>query len=186
MMSLAVEFIWDGGRNWLSEGADEKQTEMICAKCAKALLSCDGLSCDALICVRFTDEEQMREINRRTRGVDAITDVLSFPAVKLKPGDKGTFKPKKSQIDVETGAVFLGDIVICVKRAAEQAVEYGHGFLREVGYLCAHSTAHLLGYDHMSEYEKALMRALEERAMALAGLEREKESRKEINAGQRI
>ncbi|MGI5900512.1 MAG: rRNA maturation RNase YbeY [Christensenellales bacterium] len=170
-MRLKIEFLWDGG-DCLPSGISEAEAEKTCEKSILALLSCDGFSHDALICLRFTSREQIREINKIMRGVDAVTDVLSFPAMKLKPGEKSGFKPRKSQIDVKTGAVFLGDIVLCIERAAEQAEEYGHGFLRETGYLCAHSTAHLLGYDHMSNGEKAMMRALEDKAMALAGLER--------------
>jgi probable rRNA maturation factor len=171
-MNLKLEFIWDGGHEWLSSGLNENKTENACEKSVRAALHCDGFSHDALICLRFVGEDQMREINRRMRGMDSVTDVLSFPAINLMPGEKSAFRPRKSQIDVESGAVFLGDIVLCVKRAAEQAEECGHSFLREVGYLCAHSTAHLLGYDHISEDERELMRALEERAMAMAGLER--------------
>ena len=169
-MRAVIEFVWDEDAKICD--IDRGKVEEICKRCVLAVLSCDGFRHDALICVEFTDGSGILEVNRRMRGVDAATDVLSFPAMNLTAGEKSGFVPKKSQMDVETGAVMLGDMVLSVEKAVEQAVEFGHSVQREVGYLCAHSMAHLLGYDHMNEDDKALMRNLEERAMKVAGLER--------------
>ena len=118
----------------------------------------------------FADEAEIRELNREYRGVDAVTDVLSFPALEAKEG-----KVVWSDFDRNpgTGKLMLGDVVICRKRAEEQAEEYGHSLEREIGYLELHSLLHLVGFDHMEEGERAVMRREEERILAKLGLVRE-------------
>ena len=91
------------------------------------------------------DEEEIRTLNREYRNRDNITDVLSFPLEEDFPQENE----------------LLGDIVLCVKRAEEQAREYGHSTERELIYLSIHSLFHLLGYDHMEEEEKKIMRQKE-------------------------
>jgi probable rRNA maturation factor len=113
------------------------------------------------ISVTFVDEQEIKELNSMYRETDKVTDVLSFPQFD-DPGDI----PK-------TGPVALGDVVICNQRAEEQAEEYGHSLERELGYLTAHSAFHLMGYDHMNEEEKAIMRNMEERALNAVGITRE-------------
>ena len=101
---------------------------------------------DASLSVTFCDNAYIRELNARYRGVDKHTDVLSFPMY-----EDGEF----DVAECISGAV-LGDIVISVERAKEQAAELGNSFLREVAFLTIHSTLHLLGYDHeRSEEEDA-------------------------------
>ena len=170
-MRAVIEFVWDDEAPDIE--IDRIQAEEICERCALAVLSCDGFRHDAFLCVEFTGAKGIREINRRMRGIDEETDVLSFPAMKMSAGDKSGFLPKKKQTDVKTGAVLLGDMALSMERAVAQAAEYGHSVQREIGYLCAHSVAHLLGYDHMNEKDKAVMRELEERAMKAAKLSRE-------------
>ena len=94
---------------------------------------------DALVSVSFVDNAYIREINREYRGVDKHTDVLSFPM--YEPGELDS-------ADCTCGGAVLGDIVISLERAKEQAAELGNSFLREVAFLAVHSTLHLLGYDH--------------------------------------
>ena len=117
----------------------------------------------------FADEEEIRTLNREYRGVDAVTDVLSFPALEGKEG-----KVVFSEFDrnPETGKLMLGDVVLCRARAAEQAEEYGHSLEREIGYLELHSLLHLVGFDHMTEEDRRAMREAEEKILAKAGLER--------------
>ena len=103
------------------------------------------------------------------REVDRPTDVLSFPAFDLTPGEL----PGPEDADPGTGLVPLGDMVISMERVAAQAKEYGHSNRRELAYLTVHSVLHLLGYDHLDEGpQKAQMRAREEAIMAELGLER--------------
>ena len=98
--------------------------------------------------------EEIHELNKLHRGVDKPTDVLSFPQFE----DVCEEAP-------EEGEICLGDVVICREKAAEQAEEFGHSFEREILYLFVHSVLHLLGYDHMEEGEKKVMRAREEKIM---------------------
>lgn len=127
--------------------------------------------CDLAAEVVLVDEEEIRRLNRETRGVDAVTDVLSFPALDGIKGKKLQKKAFPADID-EEGNLFLGSIAICVKRAKEQAEEYGHSFERELNYLLTHGLFHLLGYDHMTDTDKAEMRGREERVMNKLGLAR--------------
>ena len=113
------------------------------------------------ISVTFVDLEEIHQLNLQFRNVDKPTDVLSFPQFE----DKSEFP--------EEGEICLGDVVICLQRAEEQAEEFGHSFEREILYLFVHSLLHLLGYDHMEEEEKAEMRKKEEQVMEKIGLTRE-------------
>ena len=105
------------------------------------------------VSLSFVSPEEIREINRDYRDKDAVTDVLSFPQYN-----------DQEEIKREPYAC-LGDVIICPERAREQAEEYGHSYTREMVYLMVHSMLHLLGYDHMEEDEKAVMRAREEAVM---------------------
>ena len=113
----------------------------------------------------FTDNEGIRELNRGYRGKDAPTDVLSFPILSEDDSDW--------DIDEANGCAVLGDIVISVERAMEQAEMYGHSPEREIAFLSVHSTLHLLGYDHeRSEEEDKLMREKQEKILSSIGQER--------------
>lgn len=113
------------------------------------------------ISVTFVDLDEIRELNSTYRGVDSVTDVLSFPQFE------------DMQVLPEEGELCLGDVVICTDKAKEQAEEFGHSFEREILYLFVHSILHLLGYDHMEEAEKTVMRSREEIVMKQIGLARE-------------
>ncbi len=113
------------------------------------------------ISVTFADNEGIRAINREYREMDKPTDVLSFPQFDFADGSEPGEEP----------VVVLGDIVLSLERAAEQAAEFGHGFAREVAFLCVHSTLHLLGYDHeRSAAEDADMRRRQRHVMEVLGL----------------
>ena len=120
----------------------------------------------------FTDEEEIRRLNRELRSTDRVTDVLSFPALD---GIKGkTLKRRDYPCDVDDeGNLFVGSIAVCKKRAAEQAEEYGHSYRRELNYLLVHGIMHCLGYDHMTEEEKSEMREKEECILGKMGITRE-------------
>ena len=133
---------------------------MLVRRCCNAVLKLENFEGPAEISVTFTDNEGIRELNRQYRDKDIDTDVLSFPM-----GENGVY-----DVDMETGAKILGDVVISMEKARDQAERFGHSFQREVGYLTAHSVLHLLGYDHIDNLEKVRMREKEELVMDQLGL----------------
>ena len=133
---------------------------MLVRRCCNAVLRMENFQGAAEVSVTFANNEQIHELNKMHRNVDAPTDVLSFPM-----GEDG-----KYDIDPATNAKILGDIVISMEKAVEQAERFGHTLQREVGYLTAHSMLHLLGYDHEEPLEKVHMRDKEELVMTQLGL----------------
>ena len=132
--------------------------------CEKALKA-EDVNSPYQISLLFVDNEEIRDINRETRGIDKATDVLSFPMLNY-PKDK-VFKEvykdtKFNEIYLDGDELVLGDMVLSLERAKEQSIEYNHSFNREVCYLVVHSILHLLGYDHMEDEEKKRMRKREE------------------------
>lgn len=101
------------------------------------------------VSVSYVNAQEIRNLNAQYRQKDAVTDVLSFPM---------------EEIDAR-GVSILGDIVMCIDRAEEQAEEFGHTLQREIAYLTVHSVLHLLGYDHENAEEKSAMRTLEKKIM---------------------
>ena len=139
-----------------------RESAALIKQAAARALRAEGVE-SAIISVMLTDEEGIRRINREFRGVDAATDVLSFPLNELQPG---AFDPAACETDPETGAPMLGDMLISVPRCEAQGEEFGHGYAREIQYLTVHSVLHLLGYDHLDEGEmKRQMRAREKAIM---------------------
>ncbi|MDE6273787.1 MAG: rRNA maturation RNase YbeY [Clostridiales bacterium] len=118
------------------------------------------------------NEEEIRELNARERGIDRVTDVLSFPSMDGIKGEEILSDEHGEELD-EEGRLFLGSIAICEQRAKEQAEEYGHSYARELNYLIVHGVLHCLGYDHETEEEKREMRKKEETVMEKLSLTRE-------------
>ncbi|AAO36525.1 endoribonuclease YbeY [Clostridium tetani] len=117
------------------------------------------------ISVIYVDNEIIKEINNDTRGINKETDVLSFPMLEYPKGRVFSESYREYSFGVEylnEGNLVLGDIVLSLEKALEQSKEYNHSFLREVCYLVVHSVLHLLGYDHIDEEEKVIMRKKEE------------------------
>lgn len=123
----------------------------------------------------FTDEDSIKETNRDYRGIDKVTDVLSFPAIDfIEPADFSHIKENDpSYFDAETGELILGDIMICIKRAMDQAEEYGHSFKREIAFLITHSLFHLLGYDHETEEGRGMMEEKQKAVLERLNITRE-------------
>ena len=144
------------------EGLEEFLTQV-----ADACFREEGIG-DALMSVRIVDDEEIHRLNLATRAVDRPTDVLSYPEIAYPEGRTARDCPKrlKKHYDPSVGMIYLGDCVISLPRAAEQAAEFGHSLRRELGYLTAHSAFHLMGYDHMTDSDKSSMRAMEKRAMS--------------------
>ena len=129
------------------------------------VLKKEGVNCKYQISLLFVDNEEIREINRETRNIDRATDVLSFPMLDYP--NKKFFKDvyidyNFDETFLDGDELVLGDIVLSLERALEQSEEYNHSYKREVSYLVEHSILHLLGYDHMEEDDKAIMRKREE------------------------
>lgn len=136
------------------ENNQEKETvsyslKMLIRRSVEATLAHEEIDDDCEVSVTFVDNEEIREINRKFRNIDRATDVLSFPL----------FDEDGMDAHVEELDCMLGDIVLSLERAREQAAEFGHSFAREVAFLTVHSMLHLLGYDHeLSDEDDADMR----------------------------
>lgn len=136
----------------------------------KAVRLCVKRSCFEVPCevyITLTDNEGIRQLNREQRGIDKPTDVLSFPLLDYSDG-----KPliEAGDIDPDSGMVCLGDIIISVEKALEQADEYGHSREREFAFLAVHGTLHLLGYDHESKDDESIMFSMQESILDEMGL----------------
>lgn len=128
---------------------------------------------EAQISLVLTDDDTIHSTNREFRGIDRPTDVLSFPMIDFPaPADYSILEQDDSYFHPESGELLLGDIMISIPRAIEQAREYGHSVKREYAFLIAHSMLHLLGYDHMEENERLLMEQKQEQALQSLHIER--------------
>lgn len=117
----------------------------------------------------FVSAERIKELNRETRGIDKVTDVLSYPSLD---GIRGkVLKKKDYPTEVDGKNLFIGSIVVCEDKVKEQAEEFGHSEEKERTYLIIHGLMHLFGYDHMEENDKKQMREKEKAALALLGTE---------------
>ena len=140
------------------DGIDEKEEyknviEKVLSQCFKEEKLENSKLC---ITVTLTTPETIQEINKRYRNIDRATDVLSFPMFEKDELDK---KIQKNDFENED---ILGDIVVSVDKVKEQAIEYGHSFERELSYMIVHGFYHLMGYDHIEEEDKKIMRKKEE------------------------
>ena len=115
-----------------------KGLRLLIRRCCTAVLVMEEFKEDAEVSVKIVNNEQIRELNKTYRNIDKETDVLSFPL-----GVDGVY-----DMNLSTGEAQLGDIVLSLEKAMEQAERYGHSLDREVGYLTVHAMLHLLGYDH--------------------------------------
>ena len=114
--------------------------------------------------VVFVSPSEIQALNSSTRGIDKVTDVLSYPTLD---GIRGkVVNPKDFPLELDDdGNLFIGSIAVCEERAIQQAEEYGHSLTREITYLICHGLLHLLGYDHETDEDKKEMRGLEEEIM---------------------
>ena len=134
---------------------------MLIRRCCNAVLKLEEFPGSVEVSVTLVNDKQIKELNKIYRNTDRVTDVLSFPM-----GENG-----KYDTDPNSGAKILGDMVISMETAVEQAERFGHSLQREVGYLTAHSMLHLLGYDHEDNgLQRLRMREKEEKVMTLLGL----------------
>ncbi|MFW5646966.1 MAG: rRNA maturation RNase YbeY [Acetivibrio ethanolgignens] len=131
--------------------------ELLC-RVIEASLDEEGCPYEAEVNVVLTDNEEIHRVNKEFRNIDRPTDVLSFPMIEYEvPGNFDFLEERDDCFHPESGELLLGDIMISVERALEQAVEYGHSLEREMAFLTVHSVLHLCGYDHMEEEERLIM-----------------------------
>ena len=136
---------------------------LLIRRCCNAVLINENFEGSVEISVRFVDDEEIHRLNLSYRNKDTSTDVLSFPM-----GENGEY-----DVNLDTGAKILGDIVISLEHAVRQADMYGHSLQREIGFLTVHSMLHLLGYDHEAGgIEQVRMREREEAILTQLGLKR--------------
>ncbi|MDN5330984.1 MAG: putative rRNA maturation factor [Tepidanaerobacteraceae bacterium] len=140
----------------------DRGLEELITKAVELTLNLEGADTKVEVSVALVDNAYIRELNKTYRGKYAPTDVLSFPIGEESLVDENE--------EIER---LLGDIVVSLEKAEEQANDYGHSFEREVIYLIVHGTLHLLGYDHENEEERKVMREKEERTLKALGLPRE-------------
>ncbi|MCX7771587.1 MAG: rRNA maturation RNase YbeY [Clostridia bacterium] len=147
-----------------------KETLKLIEKAAKLCQKTEGFPYPCEASITLVDNAVIHELNCEHRGIDRPTDVLSFPLVEynelkpqITPGD----------IDPETNCVSLGDIIISVEKASEQAQSYGHSLDREFAFLAVHGMLHLLGYDHETKEDERVMFQKQEAVLQSLGLTRE-------------
>ncbi len=136
-------------------------TRLLIRKACTATLAEENFLDIAEVEVSIVDDEQIKTLNSMFRNINKSTDVLSFPL-----GENGEY-----DINPETNALMLGDIVVSIEHAVAQGELYGHGISREMAFLVVHSMLHLLGYDHVNGgLEKTIMREKEEKILEKLGL----------------
>lgn len=123
----------------------------------------EGAPKDCEVSLTIVDDEEIRRINKEFRNMDKATDVLSFPAMEFeKDGGFSNAIDATKEVDMDTGCLILGDIVISYEHVIAQALDFGHTKKREFAFLIAHSMLHLFGYDHMEDDERIRMEEKQE------------------------
>ncbi|WML45346.1 rRNA maturation RNase YbeY [Neobacillus sp. PS3-40] len=156
-MTLTIDFLDE-----TNELTEEQISEM--EKLLNFAAEKENVEADSEVSVTFVTNERIWEINRDYRDKDAPTDVISFAMEELGEGEIELIGAGMPRV--------LGDIIISIAKAKEQAEEYGHSFLRELGFLTVHGFLHLLGYDHMTEDDEKEMFTLQKEILDEYGLER--------------
>lgn len=123
----------------------------------------------AVISYTFMNEKEMQKLNLKSRNVDRVTDVLSFPMIEIKQGEK--LQDYLNELSPD-GNLYIGDVVICPRKAKTQAKEYGHSLRREVAFLALHGLLHILGYDHIKEGDECVMQDTANKVLNALGIRR--------------
>ncbi|WP_445490350.1 rRNA maturation RNase YbeY [Niallia sp. 03133] len=156
-MNIEIDFIDE------TEKVEEKEISTI-QELIQFAAEKQGLEGAIELSVTFVDNTRIQEINKEYREKDQPTDVISFAMEELGEGEI-------QLIGVDMPRV-LGDIIISIDKAEEQALEYGHSYMRELGFLSVHGLLHLLGYDHLTKEEEDVMFSLQKEILDEFGLER--------------
>ena len=145
---------------------DFKDMDRVIRKVVKTVMEDKKIPMELDVNVLLTVPSAIRSINREMRGIDSVTDVLSFPYFEYKKPGKFPGKPEDGEEQI------LGDIVLCASKVKEQAKKYGHSQKRELAFLIVHSMLHLIGYDHIDPDDAVLMQKEEKRFMELLKINR--------------
>ena len=121
----------------------------------------------------FVDEKTIRKLNKDTRNIDKVTDVLTYPYVELRPKEKLKLSDYELEMDPDDNRLLIGDIYICIKRAEEQSKEYCHSLNREMCFLFCHGLLHILGYDHIKKEDEEVMTGLQTEILDKLNIKRE-------------
>lgn len=156
-MNLEIDFIDETEK--VAE-ADQVKVEELLILAAQN----QKLSGDIELSVTFVDNARIQEINKEYRNKDQATDVISFAMEELGEGETALIGADMPRV--------LGDIIISIDRAKEQAEEYGHSYMRELGFLAVHGFLHLLGYDHLTKEDEEVMFTLQKEILDEFGLQR--------------
>lgn len=161
-MSRKIKKTGDSMNVLLENNTDYTVDKKLIINVIRASLEYEHIPDNCEISVTIVTNDEIHQLNKKFRGIDSPTDVLSFPLIDFN----------KEELPVNDETIYLGDIVISMDRAKEQAESYGHSLRRELGFLTAHSMLHLLGYDHMVADEERVMFKKQEEILNILGLER--------------
>ncbi|MDL2225848.1 rRNA maturation RNase YbeY [Eubacteriales bacterium OttesenSCG-928-M02] len=158
---------------WLEDGPDLEERAAMEATLEMGITTL-GIEEDVELSLVVCGEADIQAINLETRGVDGVTDVLSFPSMEWAPDVIGKLGKNREQwvINPENGHIILGEIILCLPRARQQAAEYAHGEMREFCFLAIHGFLHLMGYDHETPQEEQVMFSLQEKVLSQMGIGR--------------
>lgn len=146
-MKILIENLQD--KIEVLEGLKDNIKKVVCM-----CLETEGVKLDSQVSIYFVDNTNIQRINKETRDIDKATDVLTFPIAEF---NKGKLNETTGDVDMDSGALVLGDIVVSLEKALSQSKEYGHSFEREVLFLITHGIYHILGYDHMTDDDEREM-----------------------------
>lgn len=146
-----------------NELTDEDQELMV--RVVRQAFEMENVNKNSEVCITVVHNDEIQEINREYRNKDMPTDVISFALTEMTDGELEIIS------DEEIPTV-LGDIIISIDKAREQAKEYNHSFARELAFLTVHGFLHLLGYDHMTEEDEKAMFSKQEEILRANGMER--------------
>lgn len=136
-----------------------------------AALTSEDFPYEAEVNLLLVSLEDIWQINKEQRQIDAPTDVLSFPLIEYSaPGDFANLEEDEDNFNPDTGEALLGDIVLCIDKVKEQAAQFGHSEKREYAFLILHSLLHLLGYDHMTQEDSQIMEAKQNKVLCQMGI----------------
>lgn len=137
----------------------------------QAALVSESFPYEAEVNLLLVSVDDIWQINKEQRQIDAPTDVLSFPLIDYSaPGDFANLEEDEDNFNPDTGEALLGDIVLCVDKVKQQAVQFGHSEKREYAFLILHSLLHLLGYDHMTQQDSRIMEAKQNKILCQMGI----------------
>ncbi|MBO6159137.1 MAG: rRNA maturation RNase YbeY [Firmicutes bacterium] len=167
--------------NAASEGNFKEGFQTLFENSVQEALRMENVETPVQVSLTIVDRDAIQEMNRDFRGIDRVTDVLSFPMLSYEESprmetpaslDVAAAAEQEENLDPDSGEVVLGDIVICLDKAKEQAAEYGHSLERELSFLSVHSMLHLLGYDHETKEQEQVMFSKQEAVLEQLGLSR--------------